>query len=180
MKNIMKMAWEIAYEGVENFGGKVREYFAEALRIAWNLFKSEGNEVKKVKGIVEKVNLPELKGSDKQVAWAKDIRANASRAMQNELFYEEWKEGQPKRPVKNLLAALTSKEAIQKHLNNLPEFLVDGAIESMNNLLDRYARFAEIMKNEDAKFWIDNRDNQEPNYMFGAFKGYVSNGTKRF
>jgi hypothetical protein len=31
----MKRAWVIAREGVKKFGGKVKEYFAEALRIAW-------------------------------------------------------------------------------------------------------------------------------------------------
>lgn len=35
MKNIMKRAWEIAREGFIKFGGKVKEYFAEALKLAW-------------------------------------------------------------------------------------------------------------------------------------------------
>lgn len=35
MRNIMKRAWEIAREGQKNFGGKVKEYFAESLKIAW-------------------------------------------------------------------------------------------------------------------------------------------------
>jgi hypothetical protein len=39
MKNVMKRAWEIARQGVKKFGGKVKEYFAEALRIAWKEFK---------------------------------------------------------------------------------------------------------------------------------------------
>ncbi|ARF67199.1 hypothetical protein B7C51_04305 [Paenibacillus larvae subsp. pulvifaciens] len=39
--NVMKKAWEIAKDGAAKFGGKVKEYFAEALRMAWE-------EVKKV------------------------------------------------------------------------------------------------------------------------------------
>lgn len=35
MKEIMKKAWQIAKEAVVKFGGKVREYFGEALRMAW-------------------------------------------------------------------------------------------------------------------------------------------------
>lgn len=35
MKQIMKRAWEIAKDGVKKFGGKVREYFASSLSIAW-------------------------------------------------------------------------------------------------------------------------------------------------
>lgn len=46
MTNVMTTAWEIANEGVAKFGGKVKEYFADALRIAWDLFKKGGNEVK--------------------------------------------------------------------------------------------------------------------------------------
>lgn len=34
-KEIMSKAWEIAREGQKAFGGKVREYFAQALKMAW-------------------------------------------------------------------------------------------------------------------------------------------------
>lgn len=34
-KKIMKRAWEIAKEGQKRFGGKVKEYFAAALKLAW-------------------------------------------------------------------------------------------------------------------------------------------------
>ena len=45
MKEVMIRAWEIAREGVKKFGGKVKEYIAEALRIAWKEFKmTVGNE----------------------------------------------------------------------------------------------------------------------------------------
>lgn len=45
--NVMKKAWEIAKDGVAKFGGKVKEYFAEALRIAWSIAKGENKvEVK--------------------------------------------------------------------------------------------------------------------------------------
>lgn len=32
---LMKRAWEIARQGQAQFGGKVRSYFAEALKMAW-------------------------------------------------------------------------------------------------------------------------------------------------
>lgn len=35
MKKIMKRAWEIAKNAAEKFGGKAREYMAEAIRMAW-------------------------------------------------------------------------------------------------------------------------------------------------
>lgn len=33
--NVMKRAWEIAKEGQSKFGGKVSEYFAVSLKMAW-------------------------------------------------------------------------------------------------------------------------------------------------
>lgn len=33
--NVMKRAWEIAKAGQQKFGGKVKEYFAESLKLAW-------------------------------------------------------------------------------------------------------------------------------------------------
>lgn len=41
MKNVMTMAWGIAKEGTKKFGGKVKEYFAQALKMAWEQIKSE-------------------------------------------------------------------------------------------------------------------------------------------
>ena len=39
-KEIMKKAWEIAREGQKAFGGKVSEYFAESLKMAWDQAKN--------------------------------------------------------------------------------------------------------------------------------------------
>ena len=39
-KEIMRSAWAIAREGQKAFGGKVREYFSEALKMAWAQAKS--------------------------------------------------------------------------------------------------------------------------------------------
>ena len=37
--NVMKKAWAIAYKGQKQFGGKVKEYFAQALKMAWSIVK---------------------------------------------------------------------------------------------------------------------------------------------
>lgn len=52
MKNIMKRAWEIAKEAVKKFGGKVRQYFSEALRMAW---KEAKNVAKKIVDRIEEL-----------------------------------------------------------------------------------------------------------------------------
>jgi len=36
----MKKAWEIARKGQQKFGGKVKEYLAQALKMAWIIVKS--------------------------------------------------------------------------------------------------------------------------------------------
>lgn len=69
MKKVMVRAWEIAREGVKKFGGKVKEFFQQALIMAWAEFK----------GVMKMV---ELKGSEKQVKWAEDIRANFLKALE--------------------------------------------------------------------------------------------------
>ncbi|ARK23559.1 hypothetical protein SporoP37_01850 [Sporosarcina sp. P37] len=40
MKNVMNKAWQIARKGQKQFGGKVKEYFAEALKLAWAIYKA--------------------------------------------------------------------------------------------------------------------------------------------
>ncbi|HHB3507859.1 TPA: hypothetical protein ACORDH_004993 [Bacillus cereus] len=38
--NVMKKAWEIAHKGQKQFGGKVKEYFTQALKMAWVIVKN--------------------------------------------------------------------------------------------------------------------------------------------
>ena len=42
-KELMSKAWEIAREGQKEFGGKVTEYFAEALKMVWAEAKNNIN-----------------------------------------------------------------------------------------------------------------------------------------
>ncbi|AWP37754.1 hypothetical protein DXF96_00060 [Heyndrickxia coagulans] len=46
MKVLMNNAWKIARNGQKRFGGKVTDYLAEAMKIAWKLYK----ELKAKKG----------------------------------------------------------------------------------------------------------------------------------
>lgn len=54
MKNVMVRAWEIARRAVVRFGGKVKEYFAQALAMAWAEAKNDSAE--KVIIVVDKDN----------------------------------------------------------------------------------------------------------------------------
>ena len=59
----MKKAWEIAKQGQVNFGGKVKEYFAAALKMAWALAKKAANTV----------TLELFEGSRKHKTWVAEI-----------------------------------------------------------------------------------------------------------
>lgn len=88
-KKVMQRAWELARQGVKQFGGKAREYFTVSLRMAWAEIKEEStmkNEIneKFLNSILidvetEIAKLPDLSetGSEKQIAWAENIRRNA-------------------------------------------------------------------------------------------------------
>lgn len=66
-KEVMKNAWEIAREGQQTFGGKVSEYIAEAMKIAWkNSKKAEVVDVVKEETKTEIVLAP---GSRKHKTW---------------------------------------------------------------------------------------------------------------
>lgn len=51
MKKIMMRAWEIVKAAIAKFGGKAREYMAEALRMAWA--EAKGTAKKSREGIIE-------------------------------------------------------------------------------------------------------------------------------
>lgn len=78
MKQIMKRAWELAKQGVVKFGGKVREYFAASLSIAWKEIK--GMEVKLNEAVAFET------GSEKQQKWANEIRERIVAATATQLL----------------------------------------------------------------------------------------------
>lgn len=97
----MVRAWELARQGVKNFGGKVVDFFRSALAIAW----------KEAKGGVKMV---ELKGTEKQIAWATDI-------------------------IKNVNKALESVNGVIYGVNNIPESIVaesELAVKNIKSILN--------------------------------------------
>lgn len=38
-KSVMNNAWKFARNGAKRFGGRPKEYFAEALKLAWKMYK---------------------------------------------------------------------------------------------------------------------------------------------
>lgn len=130
MKHVMTKAWEIAREGQRKFGGKVKEYFAEALRIAWRIVKGEIKEIA-------------FKGTEKQVAWAKNIYAKV-------VEYKNW------------YIELANSTAFKKEKE---KFKVK-TIERIRKV------FESLMKEDSASFWIDHfkyityNDYEKKDFMF--------------
>lgn len=52
-KKVMQRAWELARQGVKQFGGKAREYLAVSLRMAWAEIKEESTMEEKIKEFIE-------------------------------------------------------------------------------------------------------------------------------
>lgn len=48
MKKVMRTAWALAKGGQKRFGGNVKEYFAQALKMAWALCKKAQKAHKQV------------------------------------------------------------------------------------------------------------------------------------
>ena len=99
-KEVMQRAWKIARDGQRKFGGKVSEYIAEALKIAWALIK---------KGVQKVIKLV---GSEKQVKWAEDIRKKAIEKIDRVIKeVEGWATSKPLRAK--------SYEKYKEHFENL-------------------------------------------------------------
>lgn len=63
MKNVMTKAWEIAKKGAAKFGGSVKSYFAQSLKMAWVI----------VKASAQKVTIELSEGSRKHKSWVAEI-----------------------------------------------------------------------------------------------------------
>lgn len=181
--NVMTKAWEIAKQGQAKFGGKVKEYFATALKMAWALVKKASSV------IITPLKAVALEGSEKEIKWAKSIRAEVYHTLLNEVQTEEYiaesslpmgKSTVEKRNVKNLMTAMLSEESLEAYFNGLRSFQLDNAKESAKGIAIRWERMKEIMVNPSATFWIENRNNQVKNNLFRLFVTYVNTGVKNF
>lgn len=179
----MTKAWEIAKQGQAKFGGNVKEYFATALKMAWTLVKKASSTV------ITPLKAVALEGSEKQIEWAKKIRAEVYVALLYEVQTEEYiqesslpmgKSTVVRRNVKNLMTAMLSEETSEAYFNSLRSFQLDNAKESAKGIAIRWERMKEIMVNPSAAFWIENRNNQVKNNLFHLFVTYVNTGVKNF
>ncbi len=112
---------------------------------------------------------PQLEGSEKQVAWANDIR----KGILKELGVYAITRTSDGRPSDLYKIATQGKEAIIKDIQGNPlinsasgklrEEKIENAIAGYKDLADRIRRLNSIAQNSSARFWIDNRTNQLEN-----------------
>ncbi len=87
MRNVMVKAWEIARNGQKRYGGKVTEYFAQALKIAWSLIKKGANKMQEPFVMIET-----LSGSRKHKTWVAEITGTHPQYKFNRKFIDAWDE----------------------------------------------------------------------------------------
>lgn len=82
MENVMQNAWSIAKQGQNKFGGSTKEYFAEALKMAWKIIK---NGVAKMKAV-----LKILSGSKKHKSWVAQLTGSNDTYKFNRNFVNDY------------------------------------------------------------------------------------------
>lgn len=122
MKNVMAKAWEIAREGVRKFGGKVKQYFAVALKMAWD-------EVKEATKSVEEKALE---------AFDKIARRWSNRDAEQKITI--WEKGAHKRIYLNVYKQNT-QSYVYIDVNTGNVFASNDKNSTMRNAIDVYAQF---------------------------------------
>lgn len=82
MRDVMVKAWEIARKGHAKYGGKVSEYFAEALKLAWAIIKA-GEQAP------QSVEIVTSEGSRNHKSWVAQITGTHPRWKFDRKFIEE-------------------------------------------------------------------------------------------
>lgn len=114
-------------------------------------------------------DLPALKGTEKQVEWAKKIRHEIILQLFNEATSKD-ANGRPNALCKIGIRGKDFAQAdIEAYASQFDDELVNEKVEqrvrAFNTVAQRIARYNEIALHDDAKFWIDNRTNQAANFM---------------
>lgn len=158
MKQVMLKAWEIAREGVKKFGGKVKEYFAEALRMAWRIVKKGGSNMKKVK----------LVGSPKQIAWAEDLRkvVVASFEIAKEFAKNsDYNQERLQNAINYFENEVLSKEKAEFYIDKFQTINVRELKKLLNSDVEyKHIKISDIIRNVDFRQFRD--DFREKGYKF--------------
>ena len=119
-------------------------------------------------------DLPKLKGTEKQVAWAEKIRDDAIDTLGNQLV--SYVLGTAN--YNTLVDATKSKEAMAEYVRNNPlvkattgsvrQEKIDTVCNQLREFVRRDQAYLDIVTNDSAKFWIDNRSTS---HLVGMLEG---------
>ena|SRR5690625_2551056 len=109
---VMTKAWEIARNGQIKFGGKVKEYFSIALKMAWAIFKKEENQVKvsewtTANGAKVYMETKHVTETTRTTDWGHDIKKDANMIMINEFTVNGKRLQQPNYVKRNTVNGMT-------------------------------------------------------------------------
>lgn len=123
--------------------------------------------------------IPELEGSEKQVKWAKQIRAEVG----NELITYALTRTSDGRPSRLWEITQKGKAAIADDVYNSPlvkstsgalrQSKISSGKQGYIDLAGRVERLNRILTKPSAKFWIDHRTNSDKNYLNKKLKKYI-------
>lgn len=127
-----------------------------------------------------KTDLPELKGTEKQIKWAESIRKSILEDMghytiqrtsdgRHSDLYSIAKNG------KQAIIDDIKSDSLINAINNptLKAEKIERIVDSYNDLAKRISRYNEIASHTDASWWIDNRPNQLKNSFNSKLKKYI-------
>lgn len=116
-------------------------------------------------------SIPMLKGTPKQIEWANEIRKPMLKELANytvrrtsdgraSMLYETARKGKGA-----IINDIQSSPLVKSTSGALKKQKIKDQVEGYKDLAGRIKRFNQIVRNDSAKFWIDNRTNQPENYM---------------
>lgn len=118
---------------------------------------------------------PELKGTEKQVAWAKEIRKQIIHRIMMDMKADNFNSSVFS--TEKMVEYLKTRNLINGTEGDLQKQKIKQYCNHLMTDAQRYNRLKELASNDSAKFWIDNnpRDSMT-NYSNKKFSDYVMNG----
>lgn len=124
---------------------------------------SDRGIMSRLSGFPGKMNFPALEGSDRQVAWANQLRRNAF----NYLYQEAVERDANGRQFGHVRTLMNGKEAMLSEIKSSAEGVdrevrgqwINRRVDAYNSAAERYGRLKNMFEsNKSAKYWIDHRD----------------------
>ena len=126
--------------------------------------------INRLPAVPQQITLPQLMGTEKQIAWATKIRIEILRGLQSELLKNP--DGSPTEAYRYMQSQELMIQFIDPENEPFPG-RAERLLDNINLCAQKIERIREISQHEDAKYWIDNRTDGPKNYMNKALKNYI-------